>query len=294
MKRSVETKSELRSDARLFLRIGVLFAVVVTLLALTLTPVFFASAQSGITNFGGVHMSMRSGTATPIARVNQEEPPSNRGVLQEWTDRNTPVARLYSDGGMDFWISGTPIASIGSGGVDTYGHEAIWARYQDVADDAAGNVLTETLAVSATTSITTNITSPDYPRNLRITYQTTTTSTAGTLTVTGTDARGNVRTTNGEGFTIAAISGTQTFTGSIPWAVVSGFTLPTRTEAVSITVGLGEKFGIGKIPASSAEVFYLSIGNVYTSAYTVDTTWGTVLPTADIAANDDLTIGYQK
>ena len=253
------------------------------------------------TTFTNLYVEGASGTATPLAYINQTETGGDGGVPLKIEYNKTPVAEFYQagdgvriDGGLDVYVNNTPVASLDEAGVNTYGHEAIWVRYQDVANDAANNVYVATSVVSATTSVTTSITNPDYPRNLRFTYVTDVQATAGTFTITGIDARGNTRVANGEDFTIAAITGTQTFTGSIPWATITGFTLPTRTEAVTLTVGLGEKFCLGKIPAAAGDVFYFSIGNVYTSAYAVDTTWGTVLPTADIAANNDLTIGYKQ
>lgn len=171
---------------------------------------------------------------------------------------------------------------------------ALAIRLQDVANDASNNVLAATGVVSTTTSVTTSITNPDYPRNVVVSYQTTTTATATSLTIAGVDARG---TSTSEALAVAAISGTQTLTGSVPWASITSFTWPTtRTEAVTLTVGLGEKFGLPLLPAASGDVFFVTLNNTYQNAvsYTVNITYGTVLPIADVAANDDFSIWVKQ
>lgn len=169
---------------------------------------------------------------------------------------------------------------------------SLMLRLQDVADDASNNVRAAAGVISTTSSITTSITNPDYPRNVKVTYQTVTTATAGSFTVTGVDARGEATT---DVLAVGAISGTQTLTGLVPWASVTSFTMPgSRTEAVTLTVGLGEKFGLPLLPVVAGDVFMVTVGNVFTTAYTVNTTYGTVLPTADVAANDDFTIWVKQ
>lgn len=170
---------------------------------------------------------------------------------------------------------------------------AAMIRVQDAAvADAYINVMGSTGVPSATTSITaSSLTQPDYPRNVVISYTTTTTATTGTVTVVGVDARGSSATSL---MTVAAISGNQTITGSVAWASITSFTLPTRTEAVTFSVGLGTKLGLPIIPVASSDVFMVTKNNTYTTAYTVDTTYGTVAPTVVVAANDDFSIWFKQ
>lgn len=169
---------------------------------------------------------------------------------------------------------------------------ALYTRLQDVKDDASNNVLAATAVATTTTSITsTSLTQPDYPRNIRITLTSAAQRAAGNITVSGTDAQGN---STSETLAMTAITATEALTGSVPWAVVDTIALPTQTGSITVTIGLGEKFGLPLIPQASADVFFFTKANAYTSSYTVNTTYGTVLPTADVAANDDYTIGVKQ
>jgi cytoskeletal protein CcmA (bactofilin family) len=171
-------------------------------------------------------------------------------------------------------------------------NRAIAIRLQDVANDDTDNVLSATGVASATATVAAGITNPDYPRNVVVTYQSVTTSTAGTFTITGVDTRGNSTT---DALATGAVSGTQTLTGLVAWSSITTFTMPTtRTEAITLSVGLGEKFGLPIIPVAAADVFFVAENNAYVSAYTVNTTYGTLLPTPDVVANDDFTIWMKQ
>jgi hypothetical protein len=183
-----------------------------------------------------------------------------------------------------------------AGGTITPTHiagRAAMLRIQDAAvADAYTNIMAETGVESATTSITSSsLTQPDYPRNVVISYTTETTATTGTLAVAGIDARGA---STSEDLTVLEISGTQTITGSVPWADITSFTLPSKTEAVTFSVGTGNALGLPIIPAASSDVFMVTVNNVFTTAYTVDTTYGTVAPTVAVAANDDFSIWFKQ
>lgn len=168
-----------------------------------------------------------------------------------------------------------------SGEFDISNRANFW-RYQDVA--AAPSVRAAAGVVSATTSITTSWLGIAVPRNLVVTWQTVTTATAGNITVAGVDARG---VSTSELIAVGAVSGTQTLTGAMPWASVTSFTLPTRTEAVTLTVAGGQKFGMPLIPDAAADVYHLTVNLTPQAAPTVNTTYGTFDPVSTPAANVD-------
>lgn len=168
---------------------------------------------------------------------------------------------------------------------------ALVLRLQDVADDTATNVLAATAVATTTNSITTNITNPDYPRNVVLTLSSTAQRTAGNITLTGVDARGTATT---ELLAMTAITVSQTLTGNVPWASITSVAIPTQTRAFTISVGLGEKFGLPLLPVASGDVFKVTKTNVHTTAYTVNTTYGTVGMTADVSANDDFGIWVKQ
>jgi len=171
------------------------------------------------------------------------------------------------------------------------GTRALVLRLQDVADDTATNVLAATAVATTTSSITTNITNPDYPRNVVVTLSSTAQRAAGNITITGVDARGTATT---ELLAMTAITATQILTGNVPWAGITSVAIPTQTGAFTISVGLGEKFGLPLLPVASGDVFKVTKTNVATTAYTVNTTYGTVDMTADVSANDDFGIWVKQ
>lgn len=166
---------------------------------------------------------------------------------------------------------------------------SVMLRYQDVKDDTGGNVLTATSVATTTTVITTGLTSPDYPRNIVITLDSDAQRAAGDIVVSGVDARGEY---TAEILRADAITDTQTLTGVVPWATLDMLDLPTQTGAITVTVSLGKKFGLGKLPDASADVFAFTKNHTHITG-TVNTTYGTVEP-ASVSANDDLTIWYKE
>lgn len=169
-------------------------------------------------------------------------------------------------------------------------------RLQDVKDDTGGNVRAEAAVTTGTTTITSSITNPDYPRNLQVTLaQTTGTTslrTAGNVLITGVDARGNPKV---EVLAMTAVTTTEILTGSVPWATISQIQIPAQSFAISLTVSLGKKFGLPKSTlVATSDVYFFTLNNAYTSSFTVDRSNATVAPDVGVAANDDLTIWFKQ
>jgi hypothetical protein len=168
-------------------------------------------------------------------------------------------------------------------------NRSLFLRYQDIA--AAPDIYAEAGVVSTTTSITTSILGIETPRNAVVTWQTVTTATAGNITVAGVDARGSSTT---ELIAVGAVSGTQTLTGVVPWASVTSFTLPSRTEAVTLTVKGGQKFGLPVIPPAAADVYHVTVNETPQAAPTVNTTYGTFDPVSTPAADVDYNVWMKQ
>jgi len=165
---------------------------------------------------------------------------------------------------------------------------ALQVRFQDAAAASTTNVIS-TSFVAGETGITSGLTQLDYPRNLVFAVTATTTPTAGTITIVGTGANGE---TTSEGLTFGAISGTQTITGSMPWANVSSIAVPVQTITLTVKAGGGIKFGLPFKPRAGA-VYKVTINNTDITTYTLDTSYGTLLPGA-LSANDDLTVWVKQ
>ena len=169
-------------------------------------------------------------------------------------------------------------------------------RLQDVKDDTGGNVLAETSVSTGTTTITSSITNPDFPRNLQITLAQdtniwTAVRTAGNVLITGVDARGNAKV---EVLAMTAISSTEALTGSVPFATITNFQIPAQSFQISMTVSLGKKFGLPKSRlVATSDVYFFTVNNTYSSNVTVDRTNATVAPSS-VSANDDLTIWFKQ
>jgi hypothetical protein len=179
-----------------------------------------------------------------------------------------------------------------TGDIDLTGNVAnrsLFLRYQDVA--AAPSIYAEAAVVSATTTITTSILGIETPRNAIVTWQTVTTATAGNITVTGVDARGNSTT---ELVAVGAVSGTQTLTGVAPWASITSLALPTRTEAVTLTVVGGQLFGLPLIPNAAGDLYHLTVNETPQAAPTVNTTYGTFNPVSTPAADVDYNVWVKQ
>lgn len=170
-------------------------------------------------------------------------------------------------------------------------------RLQDVKVRGGGNVRAETEATTGTTTITSTFTNPDYPRNIEITIAQKTGTytgirTAGNIYIYGIDARGIAHV---DTVAMTAISASQTLTGVVPFATLTQVVIPAQTFPVSVTLSLGKKFGLTKAPlVSTADVYFFTTNNTYTSSFTVDKTNGTVQPTTDPTANDDYTIWFKQ
>lgn len=165
---------------------------------------------------------------------------------------------------------------------------ALPVRFQDAAAASTSNVIS-TSFVAGETGITSGLTQLDYPRNLVFAVTATTTPTAGTITIVGTSANGE---TTSEGLTFGAISGTQTITGSMPWANVSSIAVPVQTITITVKAGGGIKFGLPFKPRAGA-VYKVTLNNTDITTYTLDTSYGTLLPGA-LSANDDLTVWVKQ
>jgi hypothetical protein len=168
-------------------------------------------------------------------------------------------------------------------------NRALFLRYQDVT--AAPSVYAQADVVSATTSITTSILGIETPRNVVLTWVTVTTATAGNVTVAGVDARGN---STSELIAVGAVSGTQTLTGVVPWQSVTSFALPTRTEAVTLTVTGGQKFGLPLLPVTAGDVYHLTVNATPQAAPTVSTSYGTFDPVSTPAASVDYNVWVKQ
>jgi len=162
-------------------------------------------------------------------------------------------------------------------------------RFQDAAATSTTNVISTSFVAGETSITGSSLTQLDYPRNLVLAVTATTTPTAGTITLIGVGANGE---STSEGLTLGAISGTQTITGSMPWASLSSIAIPEQTITLTVKAGGGIKFGLPFKPRSDA-VYKVTLNNTAITTYTLDTTYGTVAPGA-VSANDDLTVWVKQ
>jgi hypothetical protein len=166
---------------------------------------------------------------------------------------------------------------------------SVMLRYQDVKDDTGGNVFTAAEITAGTTVITESLTSPDYPRNVVVVLASAAQRAAGTVQIDGITPLGVA---DFESLTMTAITDTQTLTGSRPWATITSITIPEQTGAITMTVSLGKKFGVGKALVAGADVFAV-LQNGAVVAATVVPEVGSV-EVSGVTANDDLTIWYKE
>lgn len=170
-----------------------------------------------------------------------------------------------------------------------FSNRSLFLRYQDVA--AAPDVYAEAGVVSTTNTITSSILGIGVPRNVVLTYVTVTTATAGNVTVAGVDARGN---STSELVAVGAVSGTQTLAGVVPWQSVTSISLPTRTEALTLTIKGGQKFGLPLVPAAAGDVYHVTVNATPQAAPTVNATYGTFDPVSTPAANVDYDVWVKQ
>lgn len=288
------------------------------------TPVFWVANGGAVSQSGGqtnnsnlvVSAPTAIGTATPAVLID------NAGVsnLLEIRDGATPAVQVFNGGGSQFVAptaiatgvpafvvdssgvsnlfevrdGATPVFTIQNGGSlvipnGSLANRSLFLRYQDVA--AAPTIRTGAGVVSTTTSITTSILGIDTPRNVVISWQTVTTATTGTITVSGVDARGSSTT---DLISVGAVSGTQTLVGVVPWVSITSFALPVRTEAVTLTVTGGQRFGLPIIPAAAGNLYHLTVNATPQTAPTVNATVGTFDPVSTPAANVDYNVWIKQ
>jgi hypothetical protein len=164
-------------------------------------------------------------------------------------------------------------------------------RYQDVA--AAPAIFAAATAIPTIQALTPGeLLGIETPRNLKITWTTTTTATAGNITVTGIDARGNSAM---DIIAVAAVSGTQTLVGNVAFVSISAVDLySTRAETATITIVGGQKFGLPKIPLAAGDVYLLTVNATPQAAPTVSTTYGTFDPVSTPAASVDYNVWLKQ
>lgn len=168
-------------------------------------------------------------------------------------------------------------------------NRSMMVRYQDVA--AAPSIVGEATVVATVQAFPGTILGVDTPRNLSLTYVTATTATVGNITVVGVDARGLAAT---ELIAVAAISGSQTLTGNVPWVSITSITLPERSEDVTLTVVGGKKFGLPIVPDAAGDVYHVTVNKTPQAAPTVNATYGTFDPVSTPAADVDYSVWMKE
>ena len=128
---------------------------------------------------------------------------------------------------------------------------------------AAGVLAATTLADGATTTVTTGITNPDYPRSLSIVANAAQT---GNVVITGTNRAGKVITE-----TLVA-NGTTAVNGTKAFATVTQVVLPARADVGrTISVGAGNKLGLANKLAVNTVLATYHDGTLEGTAATVAT-----------------------
>ena len=109
----------------------VLFGLVLVLMAMMVGGVLSlpAVAQDDVTNLTGLHLEGSHSTATPVLIVDQE----GLGVIAEYRDSATPVARFADGGGLEVISGGLTVTA--GGATITAGGLALSDGDLDVADD---------------------------------------------------------------------------------------------------------------------------------------------------------------
>lgn len=102
-----------------------------------------------------------------------------------------------------------------------------------------------TLGTGVTTTVTTAITNPDFPRN--VTIKGNQGGIAGNVVITGTNFAGDVITDT------IALNGANEVAGVKAFRTVTSILLPARTQAGdTVSIGVGVKFGLPHIPFNAA------------------------------------------
>jgi hypothetical protein len=110
---------------------------------------------------------------------------------------------------------------------------------------SANGVLASTLLTTAVQTITSGITSPDFPRTLAIDSDGAAT---GNVVITGKNIRGEVVTDT------IALNGTNAVEGVVAFKSVTSIQLPVKAAAESVWVGWGDKLGLQEIPYSTTVI----------------------------------------
>lgn len=288
----------------------ILVTTTLILAALLLLPGVFASPN--LTNFtDALHVRCSiCATATTVLEVYQNSG-TGGGKVAEIGALSTPFIEVYRPGGVRVYgptamatsvpaleiendgvgdalvilnSSGTPVYSVDGNG-NTSSNASQFLRYQDVAQAPSIRAIATSIATT-TTSLTTSILGIETPRNAVLLYDSNgITATAGTITLTGVDARGNATT---EDLTVAAQTANQTLTGNVAWSSISQIDLQSsRTEVISLTVTGGQKFGLPLIPS---DLYHLTVNATPQTAPTVNSTYGTFDPVSTPASNVDYNV----
>ena len=121
----------------------------------------------------------------------------------------------------------------------------VWAQ-RWLAPDAASATAVHaavTLGNAVTTTVTTSITDPDFPRVLSITGAMTGGSLTGNVVITGTDIRGNSITDT------IALNNNGTVDGIKAFKTVTSILFPARvTSGDTVSIGISDKLGLEMIP----------------------------------------------
>jgi len=152
------------------------------------------------------------------------------------------------------------------------GYFGVWAQrwYKPDAASATAVHAAVTLGNGVTTTVTTSITDPDFPRVISITGAMTGASLTGNVVITGTDIRGNAITDT------IALNNNSTIDGVKAFKTITSILLPARTTAGdTVSIGISDKLGLEMIPKLAVAI----------SAHHDATLEGT-LPTITVHATD--------
>jgi len=137
---------------------------------------------------------------------------------------------------------------------------------------------------------------PNYARNVTLTFVDADTSiTAGTVTITGTDLRGN---TVSEIITGIATASSLTYSGDIAFAtitsiVLSDFVGATQTND-TLKIGNGKIFGLSNELDDSNDVTKVIENETDSTTYTVSTTYNTIEFAADPDGSKNYAVYYKS
>ena len=162
-------------------------------------------------------------------------------------------------------------------------------HFQDLLPANASGVHAAITGTGAEQEITTEITNPDYARNISITTTNNDTP-SGNVTITGL-VRGTSTTED------IAISAGGTAYGNKAFDTITKITIPDGVSGSdTVTVGFSDKIGLSNPITSAADVYKKKVNNADATAELsgkVSTTYHTV-DCATIVANEDMEIRYKS